>query len=102
MFHRYVFTLLLSFIVLWGCAGNKSNQKYVDGYGNNLGDDSTYLDNELRIKIENQISSENIKSSFYFLNPHKEALKALYYYQLFFEETPNIAPETENEIPIVL
>jgi len=102
MSHRYVFTLLLSFIVLWGCAGNNSNQKYVDGYKYNLGDDSTYIDDELIIRKENQISSENIISSFYFLNPHKEALKALYYYQLFFEETPNIVPETENEIPIVL
>lgn len=99
---RYVFTLLLSFIILLGCAGNKSNQKYVDGYGNNLGDNSTYIDYELIIRKGDQISSENIKSSFYFLNPYKEAWKALYYYQLFFEGTPNIVPETENEIPIVL
>ncbi|MCH7517422.1 MAG: LysM peptidoglycan-binding domain-containing protein [Candidatus Dadabacteria bacterium] len=47
-------------------------------------------------------SQENIKPSFFFLNPHIQAWKTYYHFENIFIELPDVAPKDEKEIPVVL
>jgi hypothetical protein len=47
-------------------------------------------------------AQENIKPSFFFLNPHIQAWNTYYHFENIFIELPDVAPEYEKEIPVVL
>ena len=46
--------------------------------------------------------SEDLRSSFFMLNPHIQGWKTYYYVESIFEQFPDVVPDTENEIPVVL
>ena len=50
----------------------------------------------------NYRTQENIKPSFFFLNPHMQAWNTYYHFENIFIELPDVAPEDEKEIPVVL
>ncbi|MEM7008401.1 MAG: LysM peptidoglycan-binding domain-containing protein [Thermodesulfobacteriota bacterium] len=68
--------------------GDDSDIKMVDG-------DSDYYNKNYR-------AQENIKPSFFFLNPHIQAWKTYYAFEEIFISLPDVAPEDEKEIPVVL
>ena len=105
MFYRYFLTtatLLLLFTI--GC-GNKnhspnSSQSSILGlHVNNpdiqMVDDSGYYGRNYR-------NRQNIKPSFFFLNPHIQAWQTYYHFENIFAELPDVAPDDVNEIPVVL
>ena len=106
MFYRCFLTtatLLLLFTI--GC-GNKihspnSSQSTMPGINTNnpeirmVGDDTDYYSRNYR-------NQENIKPSFFFLNPHIQAWNTYYHFENLFIELPDVAPEDEKEIPVVL
>lgn len=50
----------------------------------------------------NYRNQENIKPTFFFLNPHIQAWNTYYHFENIFIELPDVAPEDEKEIPVVL
>jgi len=67
---------------------NDSDIKMVDG-------DTDYYTRNYR-------NQENIKPSFFFLNPHIQAWNTYYHFENIFVQLPDVAPEDVNEIPVVL
>ncbi|MCZ6791523.1 MAG: LysM peptidoglycan-binding domain-containing protein, partial [Candidatus Dadabacteria bacterium] len=47
-------------------------------------------------------AQENIKPSFFFLNPNIQAWKTYYHFENIFIQLPDVTPEYEKEIPVVL
>ncbi|MEQ9617857.1 MAG: LysM peptidoglycan-binding domain-containing protein [Deltaproteobacteria bacterium] len=64
----------------------------------------TEADPEIRfIDRESTINqAEDIRSSFFILNPQVQGWKTYYYIENIFEQFPDVVPETETEIPVVL
>jgi len=50
----------------------------------------------------NYRNQQNIKPSFFFLNPHIQAWQTYYHFENIFVELPDVAPDDVNEIPVVL
>ncbi len=110
MFYRYFListTLLLLFII--GCSNRyqsqNTSQANVPGvyWGNNYSNpEIKIIDGDSDYYARNYRSQENIKPSFFFLNPHIQAWNTYYHFENIFIELPDVAPEDEKEIPVVL
>ena len=110
MFYRYFListTLLLLFII--GCSNRyqSQNTSQANITGIHLGNNSTnpeikFIDGDTDYYTRNYRPQENIKPSFFFLNPHIQAWKTYYHFENIFIELPDIAPDDEKEIPVVL
>lgn len=108
MFYRYFLTtatLLLLFTLGCGNKNNTSNTSRSTMPGIHMGSD----DPDIKMVGDNQDyysrnyqSQGNIKPSFFFLNPHIQAWKTYYHFENIFIELPDVAPEDEKEIPVVL
>jgi len=60
------------------------------------------VDGDTDYYARNYRNQENIKPSFFFLNPHIQAWKTYYHFENIFIELPDVAPDDEKEIPVVL
>lgn len=109
MFYRYFLTsatLLLLFTI--GC-GNKnyspnSSQSTMPGIrmDNYNNPDIKMVDVDTDYYARNYRNQDNIKPSFFFLNPHIQAWKTYYHFENIFIELPDVAPDDEKQIPVVL
>ncbi len=109
MFYRYFLTsatLLLLFTI--GC-GNKnyspnSSQSTVPGIriDNYNNPDIKMVDGDTDYYARDYRNQDNIKPSFFFLNPHIQAWKTYYHFENIFIELPDVAPDDEKQIPVVL
>ncbi len=105
MFYRYFITsatLLLLLVV--GC-GNKyssqnTSQSPMPGIYTGDNPDIKVIDDDYYTK--NYRDQNNIKPSFFFMNPHIQAWKTYYQFESIFIQLPDVAPEHEKEIPVVL
>ena len=110
MFYKYFListTLLLLFII--GCSNRYQFQNTSQANIPDIYLDNNYSNPEIKIidgdtdyYARNYKSQENIKPSFFFLNPHIQAWKTYYHFENIFIELPDVAPEYEKEIPVVL
>ncbi|MEW6145302.1 MAG: LysM peptidoglycan-binding domain-containing protein [Thermodesulfobacteriota bacterium] len=66
--------------------------------------EDTEIDSEIKIVDEDtgDETTEDVRSSFFILNPQVQGWKTYYYIENIFEQFPDVAPETEKEIPVVL
>jgi membrane-bound lytic murein transglycosylase D len=105
MFYKYLLPLAGTVtLLLIGC-GAKSPTKSASGptiSGIRLED--TEIDSEIKIVDEDtgEKTSEDVRSSFFILNPQVQGWKTYYYIENIFDQFPDVAPETEKEIPVVL
>jgi len=108
MFYRY-FLISSAFMLLFiiGCGNKYSSQNTPQSpiAGIHMGND--YNNPEIKIVdrdyyTRNYRTQGNIKPSFFFLNPNIQAWKTYYHFENIFIELPDIAPDYENEIPVVL
>ncbi len=104
MFYRYLLLTVTISLLLIGCGSksytSKTSQTSLPGI--NLGD--TEINSEIRI-IDGEggmTQAEHLKSSFFILNPQVQGWKTYYYIENIFQQFPDVAPETETEIPVVL
>jgi len=102
MFYRYFLTsatLLLLFTI--GC-GNKNyspNSSQSTMPGIHLDDnnpDIKMVDGDTDYYARNYRNQDNIKPSFFFLNPHIQAWKTYYHFENIFIELPDVAPDDEK------
>ena len=107
MFYRYFLfsaTILLLFVV--GC-GNKhssqnSSQSTMPGVYTGDDPDIKVVDGTGDYYDRNYRDQKNIQPSFFFMNPHIQAWKTYYHFENIFVQLPDVAPENEKEIPVVL
>jgi membrane-bound lytic murein transglycosylase D len=66
--------------------------------------EDTEIDSEIKIVDEGtgDETVEDVRSSFFILNPQVQGWKTYYYIENIFDQFPDVAPETEKEIPVVL
>jgi membrane-bound lytic murein transglycosylase D len=66
--------------------------------------EDTEIDSEIKIVDEytGDETVEGVRSSFFILNPQVQGWKTYYYIENIFDQFPDVAPETEKEIPVVL
>ena len=110
MFYKYFListTLLLLFII--GCSNRYQFQNTSQANIPDIYLDNNYSNPEIKIidgdtdyYARSYRSQENIKPSFFFLNPHIQAWKTYYHFENIFIELPDVAPKDEKEIPVVL
>ena len=105
MFYRYLLPLAGTMtLLLIGC-GAKSPTSSTSGpaiSGIHLED--TEIDSEIKIVDEDTGGEtvEDVRSSFFILNPQVQGWRTYYYIENIFDQFPDVAPETEKEIPVVL
>jgi membrane-bound lytic murein transglycosylase D len=108
MFYKYFListTLLLLFII--GCSNRYQSQNTSHSTNADILMGSGYNNPEIKIVDQDYYTKdyraqENIKPSFFFLNPHIQAWKTYYHFENIFIQLPDVAPEDEKEIPVVL
>jgi len=71
----------------------------IDNYNN---PDIKMVDGDTDYYARNYRNQDNIKPSFFFLNPHIQAWKTYYHFENIFIELPDVAPDDEKQIPVVL
>jgi len=100
MFLRYLLLTATISLLLIGC-GNKSytsKQSQNALHGINLEDTQAHSE----IRIIDRDSVQEPDSSFFILNPQVQGWKTYYYVENIFDQFPDVTPETEKEIPVVL
>ena len=108
MFYRY-FLISSAFLLLFiiGCGNKYLSQNTPQSTIAGIHMYNDYNDPEIKIVdrdyyTRNYRTQGNIKPSFFFLNPNIQAWKTYYHFENIFIELPDIAPDYENEIPVVL
>lgn len=71
----------------------------MDGYNDS---DIKMVDGETDYYSRDYRNRDNIKPSFFFLNPHIQAWQTYYHFENIFVQLPDVAPDNEEEIPVVL
>ncbi len=107
MFYRYFLlstTLLLLFVIGCGNKHSSQNSSYSNMPGVYSGDnpDIKVIDGSGDYYTRNYRDQKNIQPSFFFMNPHIQAWKTYYHFENIFVQLPDVAPENEKEIPVVL
>ncbi len=108
MFYRYFLTsatLLLLFTIGCGNKNHSPNSPQSALPGIQVGEnnpDIKMVDGDQDYNARNYRNEESIKPSFFFLNPHMQAWKTYYHFESIFIELPDVAPDDEKEIPVVL
>ena len=64
--------------------------------------DIKVVDGDTDYYTRNYRAQKNIQPSFFFLNPQIQAWKTYYHFENIFVQLPDVAPEDEKEIPVVL
>ena len=109
MIYRYslISTTLLLLLII-GCGNKYQSQNTSQTIpGIHIGDNNTnpeikIIDGDPDYYARGYRSQENIKPSFFFLNPNIQAWKTYYYFENIFIELPDVVPDDEKEIPVVL
>ena len=107
MFYRYFLfsaTLLLLFVIGCGNKNSSQNSNYSTMPGVHTGDDPDIkvVDGTGDYYTRDYRNQKNIQPSFFFMNPHIQAWKTYYHFENIFVQLPDVAPESEKEIPVVL
>lgn len=106
MFYRYFLTtatILLLFTIGCGNKNHSPNSSQSTMPGIQIDDsDIKMVDGETDYYSRNYRNQENIKPSFFFLNPHIQAWQTYYHFENIFVQLPDVAPDNEKEIPVVL
>ncbi|HVY54965.1 MAG TPA: LysM peptidoglycan-binding domain-containing protein [Thermodesulfobacteriota bacterium] len=105
MFYKYLLPVAGALTLLLAGCGAKSPTRSASGptiSGIHLGDKE--LNSEIKIVDEDNgdESVDDVRSSFFILNPQVQGWKTYYYLENIFDQFPDVAPETEKEIPVVL
>jgi len=109
MIYRYslISTTLLLLLII-GCGNKYQSQNTSQTFpGIHIGDNNTnpeikIIDGDPDYYARGYRPQENIKPSFFFLNPNIQAWKTYYYFENIFIELPDVVPDDEKEIPVVL
>jgi membrane-bound lytic murein transglycosylase D len=106
MFYRYSLPLAgVIILLLIGCGAKTYTAKSSGPVFSGIRLQDTQLNSEIKIVDEGsgkQASEEDAKSSFFILNPQVQGWKTYYYIENIFDQFPDVAPDTEKEIPVVL
>ena len=105
MFYRYLLlTAALSFVLI-GCGSKSVTPKKTQSAMPGIDVESGGHHPDIKMVDEYSPSAsptEDLRSSFFILNPQIQGWKTYYYVETIFEQFPDVVPETENEIPVVL
>ena len=103
MFYKY-FTLPLALsLLLIGCGGKSLTSSHTESSfpGINIEDTTTNSDIVYLDDRDQKEAVIDVKSSFFIMNPHQQAWMSYYLFESTLAEFPDVAPETEQEIPVV-
>ncbi len=105
MFYKYLLPLAGTItLLLIGC-GAKSPTSSTSGPAiSGIRLEDTKIDSEIKIVDEDAGAGtvEDTRSSFFILNPQVQGWRTYYYIENIFDQFPDVAPDTEKEIPVVL
>lgn len=105
MIYRYLLlTAALSF-VLAGCGAKSVSPTKTQSAMPGINIESGGAHPDIKMVDEyspSTLPSEDLRSSFFMLNPHIQGWKTYYYIETIFEQFPDVVPDSENEIPVVL
>ncbi len=105
MFYKYLLPLAGTItLLLIGC-GAKSPTSSTSGPAiSGIRLEDTEIDSEIKIVDEDTGAGtvEDTRSSFFILNPQVQGWRTYYYIENIFDQFPDVAPDTEKEIPVVL
>lgn len=105
MFYRYLLlTAALSFVLI-GCGSKSVTPKRTQSAMPGIDVESGGQHPDIKMVDEYSPSpsqADDLRSSFFMLNPQIQGWKTYYYVETIFEQFPDVVPETENEIPVVL
>jgi len=103
MFSKYFLLPSALLLLLIGCGGKSLTTSSTESTFPGITIGSGQSDADI-IYIDDQGQKEaliEVKSSFFVLNPHQHAWMAYYTFEDTLAQFPDVAPETENEIPVV-
>jgi hypothetical protein len=105
MFYKYLLPIAgTTLLILVGC-GAKSPTSSTSGPAiSGIRLEDTEIDSEIKIVDEDtgDETVEDARSSFFILNPQVQGWRTYYYIENIFDQFPDVAPDTEKEIPVVL
>lgn len=90
-------------LLLLGCGGRSITSNQTESTFPGINVDSSDTDSEI-IFLDDSEQKEaviDVKSSFFLMNPHQQAWTSYYLFESTLAEFPDVAPETEQEIPVV-
>ena len=105
MFYKYLLPVAgVLTLVLIGCGAKSPTRSSSGPTISGIRLEDTELDSEIKIVDEDngEETVDDVRSSFFILNPQVQGWKTYYYIENIFEQFPDVAPETEKEIPVVL
>ncbi len=90
-------------LLLLGCGGRSITSNNTESTFPGINIDPGSTDSEI-VYVDNHNQQEaviDVKSSFFLMNPHQQAWTSYYLFESTLAEFPDVAPETEQEIPVV-
>jgi len=90
-------------LLLLGCGGRSVTSNHTESTFPGIKVDSQGTDSEI-VYLDDSEQKEaviDVKSSFFLMNPHQQAWTSYYLFESTLSEFPDVAPETEQEIPVV-
>jgi peptidoglycan lytic transglycosylase D len=90
-------------LLLIGCGGKSFTSSHTESSFPGINIEASDTDSDI-IYLDDRDQKEaviNVKSSFFMMNPHQQAWMSYYLFESTLAEFPDVAPETEQEIPIV-
>ncbi|MFI5322300.1 MAG: LysM peptidoglycan-binding domain-containing protein, partial [Thermodesulfobacteriota bacterium] len=91
-------------LLLVGCGVKSYTAKTSGPFISGIHLQDNEMNSEIKIVDEDhgKETAEDVKSSFFMLNPQVQGWKTYYYIENIFDQFPDVAPDTEKEIPVVL
>lgn len=105
MFYRYLLPIAgIVTLLLVGCGAKSYTAKTSGPSFSGIHLEDTELESEIKMVDEDngKEAVDDVRSSFFILNPQVQGWKTYYYIENIFDQFPDVAPETEREIPVVL
>ena len=105
MIYRYLLLTAALSLVLAGCGSKSVTPKRTQSAMPGIDVESGGHHPDIKMVDQYPASgsqADDLRSSFFILNPQIQGWKTYYYVETIFEQFPDVVPETENEIPVVL
>lgn len=103
MFYKYFLLPTTLSLLLIGCGGKSITSSHTESMFPGINIEASDSDSDI-IYLDDRDQREaviDVKSSFFIMNPHQQAWMSYYLFESTLDEFPDVAPETEREIPIV-
>jgi len=100
MFLRYLLLTATISLLLIGCGNKNYTSKPSQNALHGMDLEDTQAHSEIRIIDQDSVQEPD--SSFFILNPQVQGWKTYYYIENIFDQFPDVTPESEKEIPVVL